>query len=189
VHLWDFIVANKEWFLDGLGIFLLSLITSILTFVVSTVIYQNRKEKRQDKVLVFRQLMATRNINDYERIKAINSIDIVFNDCKKVTEACVLYIKSMKDYEADQSDVNKKAVIDKELELLKNISKNLGYKNIDVSAIMDNSFQPNWLNERRNMDYYMLSKLNEFVGTVPKLISTSSKPASPNPPRGRGKGK
>jgi NACalpha-BTF3-like transcription factor len=181
----EWFIANRDWIFSGIGVFLISAITSILTFYVSTVKYQSWKEKRQDKIAVFRHLMSTRNINDYERVKAINSIDIIFNDCKKVTEACVVYIQAMKDYEkaveksyADArenstkaNEVDKSAVMNGEIKLLKEISADLGYTNIDVNAIVHNSFQPGWLNERRDMEYFMLGELNELAGKAPQGLN------------------
>ena len=183
----EWIQSNRDWLFSGLAVFLISGITSILTFYVSTVKYQAWKEKRQDKIAVFRHLMSTRNINDYERVKAINSIDIIFNDCKKVTEACVIYIKAMKDYEktvdkayaesrennTKVSEVDKSAVTNGEIALLKEIAVNLGYTNIDVNAIVHNSFQPGWLNERRDMEYFMLGKLNELAINAPQGLNMS----------------
>ena len=181
----DWILENRDWLFSGLAVFLISGITSILTFYVSTVKYQVWKEKRQDKITVFKHLMSTRNINDYERVKAINSIDIIFNGCDKVTESCVVYIKAMKDYEkaveksyADAKandtkavEVDKTAVTNGEIALLKEIAINLGYTNININTIVHNSFQPGWLNERRDMEYFMLGKLNEVIGKAPQEMN------------------
>ena len=149
---------------------------------------------REEKLTIFKQLMATRNIRDYDRIKAINSIDIIFNDCAEVTEACVVYITAMKEYEkaeikayeeakreydeamekatTDEAkrgieyksiDVDEKAVKDGEINLLKTIAEHLGFTNININAIVHNSFQPGWLNERRNFDYLLMGKLNKMM--------------------------
>ena len=170
-----------DWRMFGLA--LLSLLISITALILTHIRYkrvekqyqdeitrQNSERVRMEKVTVFKQLMSTRNIRDYERVKAINSIDIIFSDSKEVTEACVLYINNYKEYEANYNDASKKAVAEKavtdsELKLLKNIAENLDFTNIDLSAIMHNSFQPRWLDERRSMDYYLLEMLEKALGS------------------------
>ena len=129
---------------------------------------QSEKQVRKEKEQIFKQLMATRNINDYERVKAINSIDIAFSNAKDVTEYCVMYINNVKEYEANFNDTSKKDVLEKavrdsELNLLKSIAENLGYTNIDINTIVHNSFRPRWLDERRNMDYYMLDMFEKAI--------------------------
>jgi len=153
----------RDLLISGAVSLFFSIIGSGITFYIATMKYRTWKEKREEKMTIFKQLMSTRNIRDYERIKAINSIDIIFNDAKKITDACVIYIKAMKDEEANPNDTNKKAVKDGELNLLIAIAEHLKLPTINVNAIVDNSFHPRWLDERRAMDYYMMDKIDEMV--------------------------
>ena len=158
----------NEQFVIILTSAVVSLSVSLITFLVSTVWYQARKEKRLEKIYIFKQLMATRNILDYETVKAINTIHIIFNDSKDVTEACVEYMNALK-VEGEFNEALWKNVEEKEQKLIKTIAKNLEFENIDINVIQ-NKYNPNFLSYGRKRDAQMDININQLLGMAEKCI-------------------
>ena len=146
-----------------------SVIASLTTFFVTTILYQAKKEKKQEKISIFKVLMATRNINDYEAVKALNSIDIVFSDCQLVLSAWHRYRASLR-VEGELTEAKKSEISESEKKLFEAMAKNLGYKNITWD-IIDKPHKPNWLADTqygqlsiyRLIDHMMQQKSLEFT--------------------------
>ena len=168
-----------------------SIVMSIITFFITTVWYQSRKEKRQDKVNIFKQLMATRGILDYESVKAINSIPVVFNGTKTVTENCVAYVNSLR-VEGEMTEALLKIVDENEQALLKAIAEHLGYKGIDINAI-NNKYNPIFLSYGRKRDEKIDGYMERLFGTAMQVADNmlprgiaDDKP-NPIPPKKKGR--
>ena len=77
-----------------------SLVTSLIMFsigfLVINVWYQGRKEKRAAKTFVFTQILAAQAFLDYAKVKALNSIEVVFYDRKEVITAWRDYKKALR---------------------------------------------------------------------------------------------
>jgi len=123
-----------------------SAIASLVTFLITTIWYQSRKEKKQNKVAIFKVLMSTRDMADYDAIKALNSIDIVFSDSHTVTEAWHRYHKSL-GFEGKQPTVKEKnEIIVSRSKMFEAMAENLGYKNITWD-IIEKPYSPKWLTD------------------------------------------
>ena len=146
---------------------IVSFIASIITFFITTVWYQARKERRLDKIHIFKQLMATRGILDYESVKAINTIHVVFNKNEDVTEACAEYINSLK-FDGEFTEALEKHIEEKEQKLLKAIAKDkdLKFPNIDLNIIKNTKHNPRFLNYGVRRDEKMDKQLDELKGML-----------------------
>jgi len=150
-----------------------SLIASIITFTITTVWYQSRKEKKQEKIQIFKQLMATRGILDYESVKAINSIPVVFSLDKQVTEACTAYMNALK-VEGEITEALTKNVDEKEQVLLKAMADHLGFDNIDINTI-NNKYNPVFLSYNRTRDEKMDNQFEELKGMLRPFMQMFNK--------------
>lgn len=126
----------------------ISVIASILTFIVTTVVYQRKKEAKDAKIQTFKTLMSARGVSDYNAVLAFNAIDIVFANSRKVCEAWDNYHKSLAiGTDTTPTDAQRTQMQNCEIKLFEAMAKDLGYKNIDWEKIK-NPYCPKWLNDR-----------------------------------------
>jgi hypothetical protein len=108
----------------------------------------NRRERRERKLTIFRKLMMTLKAPLVpNHVDAINSIQVEFHGKsgadKKVLDAWRLYISHLNlpsNQENNARWLEKK--FDLLIELVYEIGQSLGYKNIDKAAIRDNTYLP-----------------------------------------------
>ena len=131
--------------MDTVWTILTSVGASLLTFLVTTIFYQSNREKKQEKIAVFKTLMATRGIRDYEAVKALNSIDVVFSDCKSVLTAWHRFQKSLV-FEGQSTPEKEDEIYVSETKMFEAMAKNLGYRNITWD-ILDKQYCPRWLSD------------------------------------------
>lgn len=105
-----------------------------------TIMYQNRSEKRKAKQDLFLTLMANRKKfpPPYEYLDALNSIDVVFQNNKKVRAAWRAYHDSL--HPNSQHSQNTNSFL---LDLLTEIAQVLGYKNLKQTEI-DRFYSPQY---------------------------------------------
>ena len=111
----------KDW------INIAAIILSPIFAVIITMWLTTRNEKRKEKMEVFKQLMIARAISgNYDYVKTLNSLDVIFADSPKVIDHI--------------------AILSKRTKLIEIIAKDLGYKNkIEWDEIISNPYIPNWL--------------------------------------------
>ncbi len=106
----------------------------------------NRRERRNRKLEIFRKLMMTLKAPlAPSHVDAINSIQVEFyatrGQDKDVLEAWRLYTSHLnRTHKPDDKWIEKK--FDLLVELVYQIGKSLGYKNIDRAALRDNTYIP-----------------------------------------------
>lgn len=106
--------------------------------------YQDRKAKNDAKRKLFFTLMANRKLTyiPKEKVDALNLIDVVFQDDKKVRLAWKEYLASLNPNSPDFANNNSLA-----LDLLSEMAISLGYKELKQTEI-DRSYEPvQFLNE------------------------------------------
>lgn len=122
------------------------LISTVLSGIVATVItlwWQNRSEKLKLKRDIFVTLMAYRfRLSHAESVKALNSVQAVFNDSNAVLSAWRAF-----KYAADKQPYIEQDLIDAHITLLEEIGKVLHYKNINWKEIKS-SYYPKDLAEQ-----------------------------------------
>lgn len=94
--------------------------------------YQNRKSKKQAQLNLFLTLMANRKTNPITRewVDALNSIDVVFQDNKKVRAAWREYLDSLDQKSSHFQNANAYM-----LDLLSEMAEALGYKQLRQTEI------------------------------------------------------
>lgn len=104
---------------------LLALLFSPIIAVLITRWLDNRNNKYKERIEIFKILMATRYmIVSHEKVKALNSIDVIFADVPKVREA---WKELLREYNSPTPN-NPVAAEDKMLYLLETMAINIGYK-------------------------------------------------------------
>ena len=133
---------------------------------------QERAEKRKDKMEIFKTLMTTR-IYGYtiDRVNALNVIDVVFADDKKVRDAWkdLLDKYSVDLDKADQQQTEK--IKKANYKLLEEISNSLGYKDKITWETIQNPYCPIGLsNQMRTQNSYN-NNMNCISEEMLKIIS------------------
>jgi len=146
-------------------------ITSVVGFLVATVWYQNRKEKRDKKVEIFEKLVSTQAMLDYGKVRALNSIEIVFYGCDDVVSAWREYKKALKIDKETLSDKDKEAIKKSEILLLEKMAKHLKYKNITWD-IVDDPYYPNWISQQEEGIMGMYRTVNNLGNWIGQQSST-----------------
>lgn len=100
--------------------------------------YQNREAKRRAQLNLFLTLMANRQTNPITRewVDSLNTIDVVFQDNKKVRAAWKDYLDSLNQKSSHFENSNSY-----KLDLLSEIAESLGYKQLKQTEI-DRFYSP-----------------------------------------------
>lgn len=121
----------------------------ILAPVISVIIgqkLQDRAKKRQDKIEIFKALMTSRIYGwTIESVHALNIIDIVFADDKKVRAQWKAYYDKLCVGNPTAEDFKK--IETEKCKLLEAISKSLGYKNKITWETIQNPYIPKGLSD------------------------------------------
>lgn len=122
----------------------LNLLAIIIIPIVSVLVAQsrqNRAEKRKDKMQLFRTLVSSRIYGwTTDSVSALNIIEIVFSDNKKVCERWREYYNLLcvqNPTEEQQTEIN--TAHD---ELIKAMGKALGYKDKETLEILQHPYMP-----------------------------------------------
>lgn len=116
-----------------------ALFSGIIVFMLQ-VLNAERTAKRNDKMELFKTLMQMRYMTvSHEKTKALNSIEIMFYDCKPVLDAWKelydAYAVDLTNKSDEQKILYKNNIDDKEIALLEEIANNLGYNKIKWHSI------------------------------------------------------
>ncbi len=136
--------------------------------VMITLWYQNRKEKRQHKFLLFRTLMSRRK--DFfpisqEWVDALNLIDVVFHDNNKAVELWHAYHVMLYHGKRDYEEADRKY-----LDLLHTLALDLGYKNLQQTDI-DRFYQPVGLGDQKALSEALQKEQLIYLQNSNKLYS------------------
>lgn len=101
---------------------------------------QDRAEKRNDKMEVFKSVMTFRYGWSPEGVKALNNIHIVFSEDNKVRDCWRKYYKELCVQKPNTKDLKRRE--DAMYDLLENMAKNLGYKDTITREDIRNPYVP-----------------------------------------------
>lgn len=126
------------------SLFISALISGVLATII-TLFWQDYSQKRATKNNIFNILMAYRfRLSEYESVKALNSIQVVFYKHKNVQQAW----KNFKQ-ETDRIPFDDKRIEDTYIKLLEEVGKACGYRRIEWREIKD-YYYPTALSEEIN---------------------------------------
>jgi hypothetical protein len=119
---------------------ILAILLSPLIAWIVTILYQNRAEKRKTKIDLFMVLMAKRRSTPVaiEWVDALNKIDVVFQNNKKVRAAWKEYYLTLHKENWQFADSNSFL-----LDLLSEMGNSLGYKHLKQTEI-DKFYSPTY---------------------------------------------
>lgn len=151
---------------------IINIVALFLAPIIAVVVgqyLQNRAKKRDDKMNIFKTLMTNRIFSwTPESVYALNSIDIVFADNKKVCKQWKEFYDSLCVGNADNASLKK---IEKEkYKLLEVMANSLGYKGKITWEIIQNPYIPqgmsNSMQQQQNFrDMYagLVGKMNVIL--------------------------
>ena len=153
---------------------IVAIVLSPILAVIITQRLQNRAKKREDKLSIFKTLMANRNFGWVGRdsVYALNIIDIVFSDSKKVREQWALYYEYMG---RPSESISTNTANIKRTELLEAIADDLGYKGKITWVTVQNSYTPKGYSDYLDSEariYEAQAKIAQLVDVVTKMISS-----------------
>lgn len=129
---------------------ILAVLIGPLVAVIITQRLQQKKDKRQDKIEVFRHLMTYRHLGYYDSnsVNIINSIPIVFWDNDEVIQAYYQYLDLLN---SDKTNLQEKLKqIDfRKNDMLETMAKSLGYDNINWCIIRKSYLPKELINENK----------------------------------------
>ena len=134
------------------------------------IVYQNRKAKRDAKMNLFFTLMRTRKnpLIPRERVDALNLIDVVFQDDRRVRNAWREYLDTLNakspNFESSNSFL---------LDLLSEMATSLGYKQLKQTEI-DRFYEPVLFGNDRNVQEEITSEFLRVL-KASKSFSESKK--------------
>ena len=150
----------------------LTLAALIIIPIVAVVIaqwLQNRSEKRKDKMQIFKTLMTSRIYGwTPDSVNALNVIDIVYSDDKKVREAWKDLNDKYRVTNPDQQHLKK--IENAQYKLLEAMANSLGYKDKITWETIQNPYMPvgmaQQIEAQKNMQqayYSAINGVNIFV--------------------------
>lgn len=127
----------------------ISIVAVIVAPIVAVVIgqfLQTRSKKREDKMRIFTVLMNTRAFAwTKESVEALNMIDVVFVNDKKVRDAWAKLLDSYNSNETSEQMANKRMTL--KYKLLEEMARCLGYKDKITWETIQNPYIPKGMSD------------------------------------------
>jgi len=140
-----------------------AILISPVIAVLITVFLQNRKEKRALQMNIFMTLISTRNrAPSDERVRALNMIDVVFSKDKEIRKLWKEYF-SMLANEGLNNPVGFSQREQKELEMITEIAKRLGYRKEISSLDVNRVYFPVGLKNQIDANSEILEELKRVL--------------------------
>ncbi|MEG2250465.1 MAG: DUF6680 family protein [Cetobacterium sp.] len=142
------------------------IISGIVSIIVNTImeIWKKYKENRNEKLKLFKILLSTRGyFNDYERVKNLNILEVVFFDSPKVLKAWSLYYDALNELENSKKE-NWERVKNSEISLLEIMAKELNYSKSINWETLKKPYFPEWLSkayDKINLEHELMKNITE----------------------------
>ena len=160
---------------------IISILAIIVTPLVAVVVGQWLQlwaKRREDKMNVFKALMTSRIYGwTYDSVHALNMIDVIFADSKKVREQWAKYYRCLN---VTPETFNAKEAQQEHWKLLESISEDFGYKGKITWETIQNPYLPKGLSE------YMEKQSIVADGQVTLAKKMSSLTGESMPPKPKG---
>ena len=146
---------------------IVAILASPVIAVLITLYVERRRQRRRDKMELFKTLMTQRGVvMSYAWVNAINSIPIVFSDTKSVIDALGCFMRAVSTVPFNNEEFENKKV-----KLLESMSTSLGYaKNIDWEQLRG-AYIPQWVQDEITFN----AKLRDAQLTFANSLSASVK--------------
>jgi len=137
------------------------LLSPVIAVIVGQIL-QDRGKKRNDKMEIFKALMVSRGLGwSVDSVKALNTIEVVFNDDKKVLEQWkVLYDKLCVENPSETELLKIKNERDKLLDVM---AKSLGYKDSITWETIQNPYIPKGLTDNMLQQQQYMNSQSEIM--------------------------
>ena len=156
---------------------MINIIAIIFSPIVAVVIgqkLQERKELRDDRMKIFKTLMTSRIYPwTNEMVNALNSIDIVFADDKKVRQAWKELFDKYNVSVADDFDCKK--IQNAQYRLLEKMAQSLGYKEKITWETIQNPYIPRGLQNQIDVQNKNQQMYSEIMAGIKENIITNTK--------------
>lgn len=138
---------------------IVAIVLSPAIAVAISIFVQDRKQKRFERLSVFNTLMATRHepIAD-ENVRALNMIDVVFDNCKDVRRLWREYYEMLCNNGLD-NEQGYQTRQKKNLELIHEIGRSLGYGRAISHLDVDRVYYPKGLGEQSRVAHEIANEL------------------------------
>jgi hypothetical protein len=154
----EFVMDLSNWLSIG------AVIAASVLAVVITKVVDSHREKRQDRMSIFRTLTSQYFDLTHQRVEAINLIEIVFYGCKDVIDEYRQYRNLLKNEQSKPADID-----DKYLLILEKMAKVLGFKNINW-IIFKNIYKPDgiitWQRNEQEKNELLMSILRHWAKSM-----------------------
>lgn len=156
---------------------ILNIIALILVPIVAVVVgqkLQNRDQKRNDKMQIFKTLMTSRIFGwTNESVQAMNLIDIVFADDKAVRKQWKVCFDKMCVQNPTETELFK--IKTEREKLLETMAKSLGYKDIITWESIQNPYIPKGMVVLMEQQQAYQKNQSELMEQLKKMMQTSRK--------------
>ena len=159
----------KDW------ISLFAILASPLIAVGVTLLVEKRRQKRRDKLELFKTMMTQRGFPaSYAWVDAINSLSVVFADDQSVISAVNDFMRIV-----NTQPFNDEEYENKKIKLLEKIAVSLGYrKNIDWEQLRK-AYYPQWMINELNFNAQVKSAQLIFANSVLTATVSTAQQATP----------
>lgn len=155
---------------------IINVVAILLAPIVSVVIgqkLQDRSKKRQDKMEIFKELMTSRVYGwTNSSVQALNIIDVVFAEDKKVREQWKKYYDSL--CIGNPTEIDLKRIDIEKYKLLEIMAKSLGYKDKITWETIHNPYMPKGLCDSILQQQQYQNEQLEIAGILKALISNQN---------------
>ena len=148
---------------------------------------QERADSRKSKMDVFTTLMTYRSGWSVENTKAMNMINVVFADDKKVRRKWNIYYKLLTIQKPDEKQMAK--IQRAQIEMLEAMASSLGYKEKVTQESIHNQYVPVGMRNAMNQQQNILDGQELWAISMPYLLNVLATlprpmqpPVSPMPP-------
>jgi len=154
---------------------IIAIILSPILAVAITQRLQDRAKKREDKLSIFKILMANRHYGwaGRDSVYALNIIDIAFSDSTKVREQWALYHEYMS---RPPENISANTANIKRTELLEAMAEGLGYKGKVTWVTVQNSYMPKGYNDYLDNEARYYEAQSKMANLVDMLINMLNSP-------------
>ena len=161
-------------FKDWISIF--AIIASPLIAVGVTLLVEKRRQKRRDKLGLFKTMMTQRGFSaSYAWVDAINSLSVVFADDQSVICALNDFMRIV-----NTQPFNNEEYENKKIKLLEKIAVSLGYKNNIDWEQLRKAYYPQWMINEVNFNTQVKSAQLIFANSVLTAAASTAQQATPH---------
>ena len=159
---------------DWISIF--AILASPLIAVWVTLLVEKRRQKRRDKLELFKTMMTQRGFSaSYAWVDAINSLSVVFADEKSVVSAVNDFMQVV-----GTRPFNNEEYENKKIKLLEKMAISLGYKkNIDWEQLRK-AYYPQWMINEVNFNTQVKNAQLIFANSVLTAVASTAQQATPH---------